>query len=85
MTFHGIVYIQEKNELQEIFGKGREMTHEQKIAEWSQANKHTLRYLYGEFIGDTYDSWEDFINSDAPTYLEFQDYLFNETTHAVAA
>lgn len=61
------------------------MTHEQKIAEWSHANKHTLRGLYADFIGDTYSSLEDAKDRGAPTYLEFQDYLFNETTHAAAA
>lgn len=49
------------------------------IGEWTQKNKHVLRELYSEFLEEAgFNGCE----SEAPSYIEFQEALFQETTHA---
>ncbi len=45
-------------------------------SEWCQANKHDLRELYSDFLEDTGSTCEDV------SYVEFQDYMYEQTKHA---
>ena len=47
------------------------------LAEWTQANKHDLRELYSDFLE------EQEIGCENVSYVEFQDFMYAQTTHSV--
>lgn len=56
------------------------------LDEWSKYYKHTLRDLYGDFIGDTYANQQEFDDDpDAVTYGEFQECLYRQTKWGLVA